>query len=195
MLKLGIYRHFKGKYYRVIGFVMNAITNKLDVLYVPLYQNPTYDQYSRDMDDFISDVLRENYPEIENWIQDERFLCLNGSTYLFKKQHKYGSVYTNESTEMLTELIGLSEEDKVRDCFFYFRNISTDKDGKTFVELCKFGEPYIRVILDSEQKFSSLVAFPKLFEEAGETKAECVMDYMQKIYSNSILVFDDSVNK
>lgn len=37
MVNPGIYRHYKGKFYSVLGLVRNSETEELMVLYIPLY--------------------------------------------------------------------------------------------------------------------------------------------------------------
>ncbi len=41
-IPLGRYRHFKGNYYSVVGFVRHSETKELMVLYVPLYGEGGY---------------------------------------------------------------------------------------------------------------------------------------------------------
>ncbi len=41
-IPLGLYRHYKGKHYSVLGFARHSETNEDMVLYVPLYGNGGY---------------------------------------------------------------------------------------------------------------------------------------------------------
>lgn len=41
-IPLGLYRHYKGKDYSVLGFAKNSETEELMVLYVPLYGDGGY---------------------------------------------------------------------------------------------------------------------------------------------------------
>ncbi len=42
LIPMGLYRHYKGKDYSVLGFARNAETEQLMVLYVPLYGKGEY---------------------------------------------------------------------------------------------------------------------------------------------------------
>jgi hypothetical protein len=41
-IALGLYRHYKGKHYSVLGFARHSETNEQMVLYVPLYGEGGY---------------------------------------------------------------------------------------------------------------------------------------------------------
>ena len=41
-ITLGLYRHYKGKHYSVLGFARHSETNEQMVLYVPLYGEGGY---------------------------------------------------------------------------------------------------------------------------------------------------------
>lgn len=41
-IPLGLYRHYKGKHYSVLGFARHSETNEAMVLYVPLYGEGGY---------------------------------------------------------------------------------------------------------------------------------------------------------
>lgn len=62
-LKLkSIYRHFKGELYYVEDLVINTSTDKVMVLYRALYGDKQL--YVRDLEEFLSEVDRDKYPEI-----------------------------------------------------------------------------------------------------------------------------------
>lgn len=42
LISLGLYRHYKGKDYSVLGFAKDSETEELMVLYVPLYGDGGY---------------------------------------------------------------------------------------------------------------------------------------------------------
>lgn len=66
----GVYRHFKGKYYRVEGTARDAATGETAVLYRALYGEG--ELWVRPLSEFLSPTDKEKYPDAA---QDERF-CL-----------------------------------------------------------------------------------------------------------------------
>ena len=57
LIPLGLYRHYKGENYSVLGFAKDSETQKLMVLYVPLYGDGGY--WVRPLVMFTEDVENE----------------------------------------------------------------------------------------------------------------------------------------
>ena len=54
ILPLGLYRHYKGKDYSVLGFAKDSETKELMVLYVPLYGDGGY--WVRPLTEFTEEI-------------------------------------------------------------------------------------------------------------------------------------------
>lgn len=100
-----IYKHFKGKYYYVLGIAKNATNNgeeKQVVVYKALYDN--CDLYIRDLEEFSSEVDHDKYPNVK---QKYRFQECKFNTILnifgFEECYKNGSTitYSNNSNIIL----------------------------------------------------------------------------------------------
>lgn len=73
----GVYRHFKGNFYRVLGVAKHTETNEMLVLYNlckmclnGFLDDPSGNVYARPIEMFMSKVDREKYPES---VQEYRF--------------------------------------------------------------------------------------------------------------------------
>ena len=74
-LEIGrVYRHFKNKYYLVVGEALHSETDEKFVVYKQLYGEGLL--YIRPYDMFLSEVDRNKYPDVK---QKYRFECVNGS--------------------------------------------------------------------------------------------------------------------
>lgn len=72
-LQIGrVYRHFKNKYYLVVGEAIHSETDEKYVIYKQLYGEGLV--YIRPYDMFLSEVDREKYPDVK---QKYRFECIN----------------------------------------------------------------------------------------------------------------------
>jgi len=60
-IKLGIYRHFKGNEYRVIGIAKHSETREDYVVYQPMYDNPDETMAVRPLAMFQETVDRHGY--------------------------------------------------------------------------------------------------------------------------------------
>ena len=67
-----VYRHFKNKYYLVVGEALHSETDEKYVVYKQLYGEGLL--YIRPYDMFLSEVDREKYPDVK---QKYRFECVN----------------------------------------------------------------------------------------------------------------------
>lgn len=67
-LVCGVYRHFKGNLYRVLGVAEHSETGEQMVVYLALYGEGK--MYVRPLDSFTSPVDRKKYPDVK---QDKRF--------------------------------------------------------------------------------------------------------------------------
>jgi hypothetical protein len=59
-IALGLYRHYKGKHYSVVGFARHSETREELVLYVPLYGDGGY--WVRPIGMFTENVMVEGRP-------------------------------------------------------------------------------------------------------------------------------------
>lgn len=59
----GIYKHFKGDYYLVVGIAKDSNTGADCVIYLSLYGDGTL--YIREFNDFFSEVDHKKYPDVK----------------------------------------------------------------------------------------------------------------------------------
>ncbi|HAU98673.1 MAG: hypothetical protein UX04_C0002G0265 [Microgenomates group bacterium GW2011_GWF2_45_18] len=57
MLRLGTYKHYKGKYYQVIGVALHSETQEQLVVYYCLYPNPKGQLWVRPLNKFQENVI------------------------------------------------------------------------------------------------------------------------------------------
>lgn len=68
-IKKGIYKHFKGKLYKVLGEGLNTETGEIFVVYTPLYDNE-YELFVRPKSMFIETLPKTNIKRFE-FIRDD----------------------------------------------------------------------------------------------------------------------------
>lgn len=66
----GVYRHFKGRRYRVILLAQHTETGEQMVVYQALYGS--FDYYARPYDMFAGPVDRDKYPDAKQYYRFER---------------------------------------------------------------------------------------------------------------------------
>ena len=71
-LKLGIYKHFKGNKYRVLGKAENTETREIMVIYMALYGD--FKIYVRPYEMFMSQTDKEKYPDSDQKLRFEWIL-------------------------------------------------------------------------------------------------------------------------
>lgn len=62
-IEKGIYRHFKGKEYEVLGEAMHTETNEIVVVYRALYGD--FGLFVRPLEMFLSEVDKNKYPDVK----------------------------------------------------------------------------------------------------------------------------------
>ena len=72
MPKLGVYKHFKGKEYQVLGIIKHSETLEDLVLYKPLYKSELSDLWVRPIKIFSEEVEKNGYkgPRFV-WVREE----------------------------------------------------------------------------------------------------------------------------
>lgn len=76
----GVYRHFKGRFYRVYGTAENTETGEVDVFYRALYGDMKY--YVRPLEMFCSKVDFKKYPNADQQYRFELIECAPGISEL-----------------------------------------------------------------------------------------------------------------
>lgn len=72
MIKLGLYKHFKGTIYEVIGIATHSETQEQLVIYRPIFDKNKL--WARSLEMFTSKVDKNKYPNVK---QEYRFEPIN----------------------------------------------------------------------------------------------------------------------
>lgn len=179
-MKLGIYRHFKGKNYRVYGEVLNAVTDKVEVIYRALYGE--YNFYAREKDNFCEIVNREGYD------QKERLVCINHKAYLFTHQPERGNVYTNEVATFIGSLITKFTTEELQMGYEFYLRAPIEEDGVLVTYLCKPFKTLVKITMELDGTFKGYEFMEESIELINDP--ENVGKDIEQTFNNHVLCFE-----
>lgn len=151
----GIYKHFKGKLYRVLNVCSHTETKETMIFYQSLYGN--FDYYVRSYKMFASEVDKEKYP-------------------LITQKYRFELVYEELSNITILEE-EISDYYKERNSERYYKTIKYLGNYESFVKVSyKNEKPYYEIIKDIKTLLSDNFLEPVSEEEVFRESPNLILE-------------------